>query len=169
MKKTGIFYGSSTGNTQTIAQEIAKKLGVDASDLYDVSSAEAESLKKYDVLLLGSSTWGNGDLEDDWEGFIGELEKQDLSGKTVAVFGTGDSSSYSDTFCNALSQLASAAEKAGAKLVGSVDASAYDYEDSESVVDGKFVGLALDADNEDDKTEGRIDSWLEGLKKESVF
>ena len=38
------------------------------------------------------------------------------------------------------------------------------FDDSEAVVDGKFVGLALDDVNEDDKTEGRIDAWLEDIK-----
>ena len=36
MKTIGIFYGSSTGTTEDIAKRIATKLGVDASNLYDV-------------------------------------------------------------------------------------------------------------------------------------
>ena len=32
--------------------------------------------------------------------------------------------------------------------------------------DGKFCGLALDEDNEDDKTEGRVAAWVEQLKGE---
>jgi len=31
-------------------------------------------------------------------------------------------------------------------------------------VDGRFVGLALDDVNEDDKTEQRIEAWLEEIK-----
>ena len=33
---------------------------------------------------------------------------------------------------------------------------------------GKFVGLALDEVNEDDKTDGRIDAWAAQLKNEGV-
>jgi flavodoxin I len=34
---------------------------------------------------------------------------------------------------------------------------------------GKFVGLPLDEDNEDDKTESRIDAWLTQLKSEMAM
>ena len=49
-------------------------------------------------------------------------------------------------------------------MVGEVSTEDYSFDDSEAVVDGKFVGLALDDVNEDDKTEGRIDAWLEEIK-----
>ncbi|MDR3261456.1 MAG: flavodoxin domain-containing protein, partial [Tannerella sp.] len=70
MSKIGIFYGSSGGNTKEIATRIASKLGVVTADIQDVASAKANDLAPYDVLLFGSSTWGFGDLQDDWEGFI---------------------------------------------------------------------------------------------------
>jgi len=66
MKKIGIFYGSSTGTTQGIAETIASKLGVPASDVIDVSKMNADMVKEYEVLLLGTSTWGDGELQDDW-------------------------------------------------------------------------------------------------------
>ena len=56
-----------------------------------------------------------------------------------------------------------AAKAAGANIVGAVDASEYTFDDSEAVIDGKFVGLALDNDNEDDKTAGRIDAWIAAI------
>ena len=37
MKKIGIFYGSSTGMTAEVAQEIAKLMGVDEKDVHDVA------------------------------------------------------------------------------------------------------------------------------------
>jgi len=57
MKTIGIFYGSSTGTTEDIAKRIAAKLGVDASNLYDVAKASPSDLAGYEVLILGSSTW----------------------------------------------------------------------------------------------------------------
>ena len=51
MKKIGIFYGSSTGTTQGIAETIASKLGVPASDVIDVSKMNADMVKEYEVLL----------------------------------------------------------------------------------------------------------------------
>lgn len=163
-KSIGIFYGSTTGDTERIANTIASKLGVDSSDVQSVSSLSTADLQKYDVILLGSSTWGFGDLQDDWEGSISAIA--DLSGKTAAVFGCGDSASYCDSFCGALGKLADALSAAGANVIGAVDASEYTFSESESVHDGKFVGLAIDEVNESDKTDARIDAWIAGLKSQ---
>ena len=35
MKKTGIFYGSSTGTTEAVANLIASKLGIASADVHD--------------------------------------------------------------------------------------------------------------------------------------
>ena len=40
----------------------------------------------------------------------------------------------------------------------------YTFDDSDAVIDGKFVGLALDDLNEEDKTDERIDAWLADIK-----
>ena len=45
-----------------------------------------------------------------------------------------------------------------------VSTDGYTFDDSEAVVDGKFVGLALDDVNEDDKTDERIDAWIDSIK-----
>lgn len=41
MKKTGIFYGSTTGTTESVARLIAEKLGVSPADVHDVSKLDA--------------------------------------------------------------------------------------------------------------------------------
>lgn len=157
MKKTIVVFGSSTGTCESIANDIAAKLGCEAINVQDFS---ADNVADNDNLILGTSTWGCGELQDDWYDGVKVLEGADLSQKTVALFGCGDSQSYCDTFCGGMSELYKAAKGAGATVVGSVDASDYDYEDSEAVVDGKFVGLALDNDNEGDKTSERIEAWI---------
>ena len=159
MKKTIVVYGSSTGTCESIANTIAEKLGVEAINVSDFS---ADVVAENDNLILGTSTWGAGELQDDWYDGINVLKGADLSGKTVAIFGCGDSESYSDNFCNAMKEIYDAAE--GANILPGVSTDGYTYDDSEAVVDGKFVGLALDDVNEDDKTEGRIDAWLEAIK-----
>ena len=53
MSKIGIFYGSTTGNTEMVAQEIQKLLGEELVDLHDVESADKMSLNNYDLLLFG--------------------------------------------------------------------------------------------------------------------
>lgn len=90
MKKIGIYFGSSSGTTADVAKTIAKRLGIDATDIHDVASADAASMANYEVLLLGSSTWGMGDLQDDWESFLPKAKGQNLAGKCVALFGCGD-------------------------------------------------------------------------------
>lgn len=164
MKKVGIFYGSDTGSTEEIAKVLGKKLNA-SSDVFDVSKADAAQLGNYDVLFLGSSTQGYGDLQDDWDSFIDKLKTADLSGKKVAVFGLGDSSSYSDTFCDAIGVIAKAAKEAGATLIGDkVNSADYTFDDSAALVDGSFCGLPLDEDNESEQTEDRLNAWLSGIK-----
>ena len=78
---TGIFYGSTTGATEAVAQDIARMLGIPDSDIHNVAETSPDAVAPYDFLILGSSTWGCGELEDDWYGFLDVLEKKDLSGK----------------------------------------------------------------------------------------
>lgn len=164
MKKTCIIYGSSTGTCESIAQTIASKLGLSDEDVINAGDITADKVNEYEVLLLGSSTWGSGELQDDWYDAINQVKEADLSGKTVAIFGCGDCESYGDTFCGAMGVIHDELEDSGCTFVGQVDADDYSFESSEAVVDGKFVGLALDDVNESDKTEARIDSWLEAIK-----
>ena len=161
MKSTIVIYGSSTGTCQSIAETIAAKLGVSA---VDVASIDEATLSEHDNLVLGTSTWGAGELQDDWYDGIKLLKSEGLSGKTVALFGCGDAESYPDTFCGGMKELYDAAKEAGANVLEGVSTEGYTFDDSDAVVDGKFVGLALDDINEDDKTEERIDAWLEAIK-----
>lgn len=160
MNKTCIIYGSSTGTCEELASRIAGKLGVDSSDVLEAASISSEQLDGYQNLILGTSTWGAGELQDDWYDGVAVIKKSNLSGKTVAIFGCGDSEGYSDTFCGGMAELYNAAKEAGANVIGSVSTDGYTYDDSEAVVDGKFVGLALDEVNEDNKTDERIDAWV---------
>ena len=164
MKKTGIFYGSTTGTTEAVAQQIAAALGVDKTDVHEVSAMTPELIAACDVLVLGTSTWGAGDLQDDWYDGVETLRGADLSGKTVALFGCGDGASYPDTFCGAMGVIYDTVVSCGAQVVGSVPTDGYPFDDSEAVRDGQFVGLAIDDINESDKTADRIAAWAGQLK-----
>lgn len=160
MKKTIVVYGSSTGTCEGIANVIAEKLGAEAISAANLS---ADVVAENENLILGTSTWGAGEVQDDWYDGLKAIRGSSLSGKTVALFGCGDSASYSDTFCGGMAEIYNAAKAAGANIVGGVDASEYTYDDSDAVIDGQFVGLALDNDNEDDKTPARIDAWIAAI------
>ena len=165
MEKIGIFYGTSTGNTEYVAKQLADKLNLSPSALFDISQVDGGQINQFDLLIFGSSTLGYGDLQDDWYDFIEEVKRTDLSGKKVAVFGLGDSSSYPDTFCDAIGLIATVAQKAGATLIGNqVNTSDYLFDDSISVVNDVFCGLPLDEDNEPDRTEERIEKWVNQLQ-----
>ena len=162
MKKTVIIYGSSTGTCEDLATRIGAKLGVD--NIINVTDLDNNVIANNDNLILGTSTWGAGEVQDDWYDGIRTLKSTGLGGKTVALFGCGDSVSYSDTFVGGMAEIYNAANEAGADVIGAVATEGYTFDDSEAVVDGKFVGLALDEVNEDDKTDERIDTWIAEIR-----
>jgi len=163
MKKTVIVYGSTTGNCECIAYKLAEAL---QADIYNVSEMTAELLSQYEAYIFGSSTWGFGDLQDDWYDGIELLKAMNLTGKTAAVFGCGDSRNYDTTFCNAMGIIYDALLDTGVNLVGEIYTAGYTFTASEAVHEGKFVGLPLDEDNESELTDNRIIAWVELLKPE---
>lgn len=164
MKKTIVIYGSSTGTCQDLAERIAKKLGV--ADVVSVGDVSADQVDSYDNLILGTSTWGFGEMQDDWYDGVKTIKGANLASKTIALFGCGDCGSYSDSFCGGMGELYNELKDSGAKIVGQVATDGYDYTDSQAVVDGQFVGLVLDEINEADKTDDRIGAWIEAITPE---
>lgn len=172
MGKIGIFYGSDTGNTRRVAKSIAKKLGDLADAPVDVKKASVEDLLQYDALILGTPTLGDGELpglssgasDESWEEFLPQLEGQDLSGKTIALFGLGDQEGYGHEFVDALIFLYETAVAGGANVVGFWPVDGYSFEKSNAIVDDQFVGLVIDHENQSDLTDERIDAWLSDIK-----
>ncbi len=160
MNSTIVVYGSSTGTCEAIAEKIASKLGVEAINVQDL---DAGVLNNNQNLILGTSTWGAGELQDDWYDGIRVLQDADLSGKTIAFFGCGDCESYSDTFVGGIGELYNSIKDSGANFIGAVSPDDYTFDDSEALIDGKFIGLPLDDVNEEDKTDERIDAWIEQI------
>ena len=117
-----------------------------------------------DLLILGSPTYGLGDLPSDWEDKLGLLESADLSGKRVALFGTGDQLGYPDSFVDAMGILYDRVVAKGAEVVGFTDTAGYTYSASRAERDGRFVGLALDEDGQPGRTDQRIQAWIGQLR-----
>ena len=157
---TGIFYGSTTGSTEAVAQDIAKQLGIADADVHNVADASADETDKYDLLVLGSPTWGNGDLQDDWYGFLDRLKTRDLTGRKVALFGCGDSAAYPDSFCDALAEIRDGLEATGCTFVGALDAAEYDGCTSRICRDGKVIGLAVDDGASEAVSDARMEKWI---------
>ena len=89
-----------------------------------------------------------------------------LAGRPVAILGLGDSSSYSDYFCDAMEELYRAFEAAGARMVGGVPIDGYTFNASKSVINGRFCGLPIDEDNEPDLTDERLSALARQLQQD---
>ena len=167
MKKIGIFYGSTTGTTLEVAQEIARQLDVKAEDVHDVALAAPSAVADYDVLVIRASTWGAGDLQDDMATFLDGLQSLDLEGKEVAIFGCGDDS-MSDTFCNSVGEIYHRLHDTKAMFIAPFNNDGYNYQHSDSDVHGMIVGLCIDNVNHADETEARVKAWCDAIKEEIV-
>ena len=82
--KVAVIYWSGTGNTEQMAQAIAEGAG---ADLFAVSDFSGK-LDAYDRVAFGCSAMGDEVLEEsEFEPFFAEVEGE-LSGKTIALFGS---------------------------------------------------------------------------------
>ena len=162
MKQIGLIYGSDGGMTKDVSERLADIIGEEYVELIDVSTSSAEQISSFDKLIFASSTWGEGDLQSDWEDFEETLDEIDFSNKTVALLGLGDQESYADTFAEAISLLYEKVKDA--KVVGQTSIDGYYCEGSNSIIDGKFIGLVIDDENQDDLTQDRLEKWVEQIK-----
>ena len=166
MKEFGIFYGSTTGTTEGIAEKIAQALNVDTSDVHNVGNTNVDEVDNYKCLILGSSTWGVGDLQDDWNGFLDKLAAKNLSGKKIALFGCGDSCTFGGSFCDALGTIYNDLQSSGCTFVGFIDNDGYHYDSSTAEIDGRLVGLLVDEMNEPELTDERLNNWIKTIQQE---
>ena len=104
MSKIGLFYGTQTGKTESIAEMIRDEFGAGEIDMYDMSQVDVSDFDGYNQLIIASPTWDIGELQSDWDAFFPEFDSMDFKGKTVAYFGTGDQLGYSDNFMVFLKQ-----------------------------------------------------------------
>lgn len=167
MAEIGLFYGTQTGNTQTAAETIQKEFGEESVvELIDISQAELSDFEKYPYIIIGCPTWNVGQLQDDWDNFFDQLDEIDFTGKQVAYFGEGDQVDYADSFQDAMGMLEEKISEQGGETVGYWSTQGYDFTESKAIRDGKFVGLAIDEDNQSELTDDRIKAWVAQLKQE---
>lgn len=120
MSKILVVYGSSTGNTESIAHKLRDIL-VDAGQEVDVRNAAEVSAPGladgFDAVLLGCSAWGMDELElqDDFAPLFEEMGSMNLSGKKLAAFASGDSG-Y-EHFCGAVPAIEAKGRDLGAVIM----------------------------------------------------
>ncbi len=169
MARIGLFFGTDTGKTRKVAKMIKKMFDDETMEKpINVNRAVADEFLSYDFLILGTPTLGEGLLpglsaeceNESWEEFLPQIEDADFTGKTIAIYGLGDQVGYADEFVDAIMELHTFFAERGATLVGEWPNEGYEFEHSEALVDGKFLGLALDMDNQANLTDERLKSWL---------
>ncbi len=164
MEKIGIFYGSTLGHTRVIAERIGAAFGQEQAQVINIENASIATLESFGNLILGTSTWGVGEMQEDWETFARQLHKIDLSGKKIALFGVGDQVEWSDSFVNGMGMLYhKLTDKA--TIVGFTSTQSYNFDISLALKNDQFVGLAIDEVNQSALTQERISRWVELLKK----
>ncbi len=168
MNKIGVFYGTTSGNTEAVAGVLAKALGEERAELCDIAQAGFAGIEKYDLVIFGISTWNEGNLQADWEAHWAELDSIDFTNVCVALFGVGDQFGYPNTYLGALAKLYRKLLARGARIIGSWPANGYNFHHSDALLDdGKtFVGLALDEESQGDLTAKRVARWVTRLQVE---
>jgi len=171
MSKVGLFFGPEKGSVHRVAQKVQAAIGEDLVELVSVNDASAADLKKYDKIIFGISTvgketWDSEYSNTDWAKFFPEVSQAEYTGKTIAIFGLGDHITYPGHFVNAMGRLYKEIKKVSpdAEIVASVDPEGYEFDDSEALMDGKFVGLPVDEDFEPELTDERVAAWAAEVK-----
>ena len=88
-----IVYASMTGNTEEIADIVAKKLEElgHTVDVDECTTVDAADFEDADICIVATYTYGDGELAD-----------LDLSGKIFGVVGSGDT--FYDYFCKSVDE-----------------------------------------------------------------
>ncbi len=170
MAKIGLFYGSSTGNTETAAFQLKEKMeamdGIDTVDVHNIGASDEAKILSYEYLIFGIPTWNTGELQDDWAIFFPKLGSMDFSGKKVALFGLGDQNGYGFNFLDAMGVLGDEVLIQGGDLIGYWSKRTYDFAESLAIDNDFFMGLGLDNDGQAEMTDARIVKWAEWIKQD---
>ncbi|MBQ7457331.1 MAG: flavodoxin [Desulfovibrio sp.] len=115
-----IVFGSTTGNTESIAHILERKL-TDAGHTVSVqnaANAKPEHIAKdYNAVLFGASAWGEEDIEmqEDFDSFFEHAKDMDLANKPCAAFASGDRS-YPH-FCGAVDVIEETVKQLGGNCI----------------------------------------------------
>ncbi len=154
------------------AQVIYRQFDPENTDLFALDAFDTDKIGDYGLVILGGSTVGAENWEDTsndnlWNNFFRTIENKDLSHVTFAAFGLGNQVLYPAHFVDGLGHFQEEMQKTNAaRVIGKWPAEGYRFTDSEGMHDGYFYGLALDEDNEPEKTGERAEKWAALLKKE---
>ncbi|PSM52735.1 flavodoxin [Campylobacter blaseri] len=159
MEKIAIFFGSSSGNTKEVSEFIAKKLD---ADIFDIKDAKVADFDKYTKFILATSSYGFGDLQDDWFENLELLDEINFKEKTVALVGIGGLARHADSFCSALVDFLPKIK--GVNFIGQTELDGYEIKKSSAFINGKFIGLCVDFKG-DKNWQTRVEKWCKSVKE----
>lgn len=132
--KNFLIYGTLTGNTESVAQqiqELAKEAGKEL-EIKNINHTSVEDIAAVEnLLIIASSTWDDGLPCSDMADFLEENSQElpDLTGKKLAFFGCGDSN-Y-PKFCQAVDKLEEIfTNKGGQRVINSLKIDGYIEDES---------------------------------------
>lgn len=166
MEKVGIIFGFNATKSSKIAERVKEAFGEEQVEMINAEDLTTEKFMEFNNLVLGVPTWFDGELPNYWDEFVPALEELDLKGKKIALFGLGDQVKYSENFVDAIGIMAEIVRDLGATLVGHTSTEGYKFESSKGVERDKFLGLAIDYENQGSKNKERVNAWVEQLKNE---
>lgn len=167
--KIGLFFGSSTGNTEAVAYNIKDEFNNYPDwevEVHNIGASTPEQLLSYSYLILGVPTWNVGQMQDDWEIFLPRFAEMDLTGKKVAIFGLGDQNGYGFNFLDAAGMLADEVLVRGANLMGLWPIKSYEFEESRNQMEDHFMTLGVDQEGQADMTPKRVKEWVKQVHEE---
>jgi len=120
MKSTLIVYGSTTGNTENMAEIIGKALqneGFKPQIRDVVGTSPGDLVGGYDMILFGCPAYGDDEIElqEDFAEFFEKFDGIDQSGRKFAVFAPGDRS-Y-PYFCGSVDVIEERIKELGGELL----------------------------------------------------
>lgn len=116
----GIYYGSETGNSEMLCEDIETELGDGYNcDIQSLADVDPSALNKDNFYIFVTSTYGNGDLPSTALPFEEALtqDQPDLTGIRFAIFGLGDQV-FSETFNHGSKKMMEMLIERGAVQVG---------------------------------------------------
>lgn len=143
MKSVLIVYGSTTGNTEYVADTLETALSADG---HTVVKANADNIEaaglcdKHEVILFGCSTWGDDsiELQDDFIPLFDEFDSINASGKTFGVFGCGDSS-Y-EYYCGAVDAIQEKLVEMGGNVIDTLKIDGEPQSEKDNIIEwGKSI------------------------------
>ena len=158
MKTIALLYSFNSVKSAKIASKIAENLKGYKIETLNIENCQGEEFLSYDGFILSVPNY--------WDEILPALEKLELNGKKVALFGLGDQKNYPENFCDAVGILAGFFAERGAKIIGFTSREGYDFESSKALKDNYLSGLLLDQENQSKLTDERIQRWTKQLELE---